>query len=395
MTASTCAVWEESFHGCVWAMAPHARGEPLEHMSAGSRGLPASAAILARWLPGSARIQGEVCTCPVAAGWTAREAPPPDADDGALAGDSPDMPIFSGASAGGVEEPREGAADQQPHTEGAGGGHAAADGADAARGSSDKGGATDARADPGGSLGAAGPGSDGSPPGSGTETVGPPSGTEGGSRGAGQGHPGAVIPPDAPRLNYASSSMGAKVIHANPGAKKSSEVLTESSATYTLSPCPNDRWLVVEMPQEVLGESASGAGSHARLMRAEPFCDAGQQLGVLLLRSQLPFPALIHGRQAPHGATVCRWLHVTAHPRLIVCPCSGLSGLGGLRDALVASQGLRSLFEEISADPRQRGAPQLGRWVGRCVAQAARRMAFTCSTCALETSAVLGACYRT
>ena len=63
---------------------------------------------------------------------------------------------------------------------------------------------------------------------------------------------------EALRLNYASPAMNAKIIHANPDAKLGSKgdwVLSESTDSYTLSPCASDRWLVIELAQNVLVDS--------------------------------------------------------------------------------------------------------------------------------------------
>ena len=59
----------------------------------------------------------------------------------------------------------------------------------------------------------------------------------------------ALAPPS--RFNYASERNGAKVLAANREAKHASAVLSADVDSYMISPCAADKWLVVELSQEV------------------------------------------------------------------------------------------------------------------------------------------------
>ncbi|ELR24146.1 Sad1 / UNClike C-terminal domain containing protein, partial [Acanthamoeba castellanii str. Neff] len=52
-------------------------------------------------------------------------------------------------------------------------------------------------------------------------------------------------------FNYASLECGAKLLAANEDAQGASNVLSESRERYTMSPCGSERWLVIELCEEV------------------------------------------------------------------------------------------------------------------------------------------------
>lgn len=53
------------------------------------------------------------------------------------------------------------------------------------------------------------------------------------------------------RINFASSECGAKVTATNAEARESSSILVGSKDRYLLTPCDVDRWVVIQLCEEV------------------------------------------------------------------------------------------------------------------------------------------------
>ena len=61
-------------------------------------------------------------------------------------------------------------------------------------------------------------------------------------------------PIEGPRFNYASFDCGAVIVSTNPGSKGSTAILTENKDSYMLNKCHVEKWVFVELCEEILVE---------------------------------------------------------------------------------------------------------------------------------------------